>query len=701
MPIPNTDLKKLYPLPKLYNSDIATTEVTDQKAVAGETVPRRNHKTPKELKWQPAPEISTVHDIMRYASKKFGNAKALGSRKLIKMHNDSKMVKKVIDGKETEVEKKWQYFELGPYTHISFVEFEKLALQVGAGLRKLGLEPGDKLHLFAATHPHWLASAHAAMSQSIPIVTAYDTLGEEAVTHSMLQTNAKAIYLDPHLLKTLINPLKKAKDITKVIYNTSDPVKEEDIAALKEAHPHLEILSFEDVRKLGEENPIDTVPPKADDLACIMYTSGSTGTPKGVKITHKNIVASVCGICVIVGVYLGPGDGLLAYLPLAHILEFVFENTVMFVGGTLGYGNFRTLSDTNCRNCVGDIKEFKPTILVGVPAVWEQVKKGIITKVQGGSAITKSMFWGAMSTKEFLLGRGLPGVGIIDSIVFSKVREATGGKLRIAFNGGGPISKETLKFISMAICPLISGYGLTETVAAGAIQDPLKWYPDALGEVPGSVEMKLVDYEDAGYKSTNNPPQGEIWIRGHSITQGYLDNEEETKAAYTDDGWFKTGDIGEWDKNGQIKIIDRKKNLVKTVNGEYIALEKLESVYRSDSVVANICVYADQSKSKPIAIIFPAEPALKKMAQENGISGDHLEELIHDAKLQNLVHNALLATGRKGGLKGIELIDGVVLADEEWTPQNGFTTSAQKLNRKKILEHYKKEVDAAYKKAGQ
>jgi long-chain acyl-CoA synthetase len=130
------------------------------------------------------------------------------------------------------------------------------------------------------------------MSQSMPIVTAYDTLGEEAVTHSMLQTNAKAIYLDPHLLKTLIKCLNKAKDITKVIYNSSEDVKQEDIAALKEAHPHLEIMSFEDLRKLGEENPVDTVPPAPEDLACVMYTSGSTGTPKGVTIKHKNIVAS-------------------------------------------------------------------------------------------------------------------------------------------------------------------------------------------------------------------------------------------------------------------------------------------------------------------------------------------------------------------------------------------------------------------------
>jgi long-chain acyl-CoA synthetase len=377
----------------------------------------------------------------------------------------------------------------------------------------------------------------------------------------------------------------------------------------------------------------------------------------------------VAGIDLIVGDYLGPGDGLLTYLPLAHILEFVFENAVLFWGGTMGYGNFRTLSDANVRNCNGDIKEFKPTILVGVPAVWETVKKGVINKVNAGSIITKNLFWGAMAAKQFLLANNLPGVGLLDSVVFSKVREATGGKLRICFNGGGPISKDTLRFISMAIGPLISGYGLTETAAMGAVQDPLAWYPDALGDLPGCIEMKLVDFPDAGYHAASNPPQGEIWIRGGSVTSGYLDLPQENEEAFSADGWFKTGDIGEWDPNGQIKIIDRKKNLVKTINGEYIALEKLESVYRSDGVVQNLCVYADQNKTKPIAIIVPLEPALKKLAAEHGITGEH-EDLCKNDKLNSVVLKQLQETGRGGKLKGIEIIEGVVMGPEEWTPQN-------------------------------
>ncbi|KAF2019378.1 acetyl-CoA synthetase-like protein [Aaosphaeria arxii CBS 175.79] len=691
-----TDYKKLVPQARSYKSGNVTVEVPGVEKKDGETIPRRNVKAKDGLVLTPAEGVETLYDVLRYASSKYGNAKAVGSRKILNTHEETKKIKKMVDGQQQEVDKKWTYFELSSYKYKSFVEFEQEALALGAGLKSLGLEHQDRLHLFAGTSSQWLAMAHASFSQSGAIVTAYDTLGEEGLKHSMLQTKAKFMFLDPVLLPKLVNPYKDAKDVKVVIYSTKDEPKQKDIDTFTQAHPHIKVLSFDDLLKLGKENPAEPVPPKPEDLACIMYTSGSTGTPKGVLIKHRNVVASIAGVNVIVGPYLGPGDSLLAYLPLAHILEFVFENACLFWGGTMGYGTIRTLSDTSVRKCKGDIRELKPSVLVGVPQVWETVKKGIVGKVEAGGAITKNLFWGALAAKGFLLSSGLPGSGVLDSVVFNKVKDATGGRLRICLNGGGPIAKETQRFISLAITPMISGYGLTETTAMGALMDPLSWTDSALGELPACIETKLVDFADAGYFSTNKPPQGEIWIRGGGITAGYLDLEQETKESFTEDGWFKTGDIGEFDHKGQIKIIDRKKNLVKTLTGEYIALEKLESVYRSAPVVANICVYAASDKSKPIAIIYPAEPALKKIASENGIEGDHLEELVHNSKINSIILKQLQTAGQRGGLASFEIIEGVVLADEEWTPQNGLTTAAQKINRKGILEHWKKEVDHAY-----
>ena len=677
------DLKSMNPQPKVYKLPPYTVEAPGATKVDGETIPRRNIRTKDQLPVTPEEGINTVYDVVRRASRCFGNAKALGKRKLIRTHDEIKKVTKMVDGKEQEVDKKWTYFELGPYNYMSFVEYEQMVLQVGSGLRALGLHKDDRVHIFASTHPHWLATAHGAASQSMPIVTAYDTLGESGLKHSLLQARSKLIFLDPHLLTALIGPAKEAKDIQHVIYNDDDtqttkaePAKlKADIQKLKEAHPHLSVHAFSELLKLGRDNMVEPVPPQADDLCCIMYTSGSTGSPKGVLLTHKNILASVTGVNTVVGMYLGPGDGLMTYLPLAHILEFVFETTCLFWGGTMGYGGVRTLSDTEMRNCKGDLQEFKPTVLVGVPALFEKVKKGIMAKVAKMGPLKGNMFWGAVAAKSFMMANSgyLPfsgvGTSIVDTVVFKKVQEATGGRLRICMNGGGPIAKETQRFISMALAPMISGYGLTETAAMGALMDPLAWTDSALGEIPGSVEVKLVDFVDAGYRSTNSPPQGEIWIRGAAVSSGYLDLEKETQESFTADGWFKTGDIGEFDAAGQLRIIDRKKNLVKTLNGEYIALEKLESVYRSCAVVNNICVYAAQDKNKPIALVVPVEPALQKLAKDIGVTGE-FDDLCANAQVRAAVLKELQTMGRRGGLAGFEIIEGVVLSDEEWTPQN-------------------------------
>lgn len=517
---------------------------------------------------------------------------------------------------------------------------------------------------------NWLSMAHGAFTQSYTIVTAYDTLGLEGLQSSLKQTKSKAVFLDSGLLSILKNALSEAPTVEHIILNNDSEVNLDELDKLKAGFPNIQVISFDELKTLGEENPTEHLIPGPDDLACVMYTSGTSGTPKGVTIKHKAVVASVAGASSIVGDYIGPGDSLLTYLPQAHIIEFIFENAALFWGATMGYGSPKTLTDTSVRKCKGDILEFRPSILVGVPAVWETIRKGIVNKVNTNNFLARNLFWGALSLKQWLLSTGVPGVKLLDLAVFNKVRAATGGRLRICMSGGGPLAKDTQKFISTAICPLISGYGLTETGGMGALNDPRALTFEAHGDIPASVEEKLVDFAEAGYFTTNNPPQGELWIRGPSITGGYYENEEETKVALREDGWFMTGDIAEFDKNGHVKIIDRKKNLVKTLNGEYIALEKLESIYRASPLVANICVYAAQDQPKPIAIIVPAEPALLKLAQENGIEGHGLEDLVDNSRINGLVLRELQKAGRQGQLSNLEIIDGVVLDKDEWTPQN-------------------------------
>lgn len=212
----------------------------------------------------------------------------------------------------------------------------------------------------------------------------------------------------------------------------------------------------------------------------------------------------------------------------------------------------------------------------------------------------------------------------------------------------------------------------------GAICHPANWTSTALGQPTGCVEIKLVDCPSLSYLSSHTPnPQGEIWIRGPAVTSGYLSLPDENAAAFTPDGWFKTGDIGEFADadmhgagGGLLRVIDRKKNMVKTLNGEYIALEKLESIYRSCALVANICVVAAEDRSRPIAIVVPAEAALKSLAEQNGVEGETVQDLAASEKLREMALRAIQEAGRRGGLNGIEIVENIVVAREEWTPQN-------------------------------
>ncbi|GAB1315713.1 long-chain fatty acid-CoA ligase [Madurella fahalii] len=669
-----------------------TVEAAGYQAVAGETIPRRHPKAKDALVERPATDVNTTFDLLKRSAERYANEPAVGSRKLIHTHKETKKVPKVVDGETRQVDKEWTYYELSDYSYMTYQEYFTMVLQVGAGLRKLGLSPRDRLHIFATTSPQWLGMAHACSSQSMTVVTAYDTLGESGVEHSLVQSKANAMFVDPHLFKTIANPLKKAQSVRILIYNhaTHLPISDAELERFKSSHPELTILSFEELRTLGEKNPTEPVPPDPEETYCIMYTSGSTGPPKGVPVSHAGFVAAVAGLYTVMEDAVSHREYVLAYLPLAHIFELVLENLAMFVGATLGYGHPRTLADTSMRNCHGDMRTFAPTVMVGVPQIWETVKKGIESKVNSSGSLTRSLFWGAFNLKSFLVKNHLPGAAILDRLVFSKVRAMTGSRLRFIINGASGIATPTLHFMSMVVAPMLNGYGLTETCGNGALGCPLQWTPDAIGPIPAAVELKLVSLPELNYSVDSSPPQGEILIRGAPVVKEYFENPEETAKAITADGWFKTGDIGEFDEHGHVRVIDRVKNLVKLQGGEYIALEKLEAIYRGSAYVQNIMIHGESAYPKPIAIVVANEKNLAEKAKELGVDVDG--ELHRDKRVRGEVLKGLQGVAKQAGLSAMETVAGVVIVGEEWTPGNGLVTATQKINRRAVRERYAKEI---------
>ncbi|KAJ6626078.1 long-chain-fatty-acid-CoA-ligase [Mycena sp. CBHHK59/15] len=676
---------------------------------------RRLAITADRLVTQPFEGIDTVYDILEYVARTHGSRDALGWRDIVDIHEETKDVTKMVDGKEVVEKKKWKYFQLSDYQYISYVQLRDQVSEIARGLVDLGITADDVFNIYAQTSLNWQLMAHACGSISTTIATAYDTLGPAGLTHSLNEPSCVGLFTNAELLPTLLTVLSNTPTVRFVVFDGEPAAKL--LAQLKESRPDLSILSIDDLRKRGAPLSLDTLAdrrPSASTVSCIMYTSGSTGTPKGVVITHANLVASVGAVRTLLGHHLTMDDAYLAYLPLAHILEYIVELCMLFVGMPTGFGRVKTLTDASVRHCDGDIKCFRPSIMVGVPAVWETIRKGIIGKVAAGGALRSSVFRGAVEAKR----RGVPGLAkLADSVVLSSVRAATGGRLRIALSGGAAISRETQEFLSVALVMLLQGYGMTESCGMCAIVPPESFRFDAVGLPVPSIEIKVCFPMHAGYFSCGR--QGSVCIRGPSVISGYYKRPDlnADKTIFAGDGWMRTGDVGRWNADGTLTLIDRIKNLVKLASGEYIALEQLESTYKSCNYVANICVHATPDAKAPIAIIIPHEANLRAALRAGSASSSSLSsssssssnkvgpvdptkglaELCHDPRVVALVLKECNAVGKKNGFKAMETLSAVILTPDEWTPESGLVTAAQKIQRTVISKKFEKEIKEAYK----
>ncbi|EXJ91414.1 hypothetical protein A1O1_04526 [Capronia coronata CBS 617.96] len=663
--------------------------VQNEQTVQGETPPYRNVKVREGLRCIPEDGVNTVMDLVQRASRKFGSLPAVGMRKRAKTHIRSESNESDGRSKEASVP------ELTGYEFISYQQYDSLIIDIGAGLVKQGLhQRHDKICIWAHTSSHWLAVFHGAASQSIAAVTAYGSLGLSGLQHALVSTKAAALFVDEDALIRLGDALQTVAEVRLVVYDGNSDSSSAEITRLKQTMGHVAFIHFHDLVSIGRQNRCAAHLPSADNLCAIFYTSGSTGDPKGVPMKHKNVVAAVAGFDVVIGRHFDHHDRYLAYLPLAHVLEFAFEHCCLFWGVCLGYGSPRTLFDSAVHGCQGDLRELRPTFMLGVPAIWENARKTILTLINSTKLEKQTTFWEVLEAKKAAIGAGGTFSPEQDQAAFSEARGLLGGSLRFMLTGGGPIAEATQDFISFVVAPLVNGFGLTETMAIGGIMDPCQWHTGSLGSIPGSVEIKLVDHEEAGYLTTTQPPEGEIWIRGGSVAEGYWQNEEETRKAFTHDGWFKTGDIGRIDDRGTISIIGRKKNLVKTLNGEYIAIEKLESIYRAAPVVSNICIHADATRSKPIAIIIPVRQELQNLLH----FPLDMANAAQVAEARQLILPQLLEHARQHNLAGIETVEAVVISPlNEWTPLNEMTTAVGKLNRKAILKRHEENIKQLYK----
>ncbi|PKI82768.1 long-chain-fatty-acid--CoA ligase [Malassezia vespertilionis] len=653
---------------------------------------RRSFLQPEALLERPAEGVNTMVDLLHYATKKHGNTCKIGTREIVREHKDQKVVRKKVGDKEVEETKTWTFYELTPFHYTTLNQFAENVKKFAKGLGALGFDSSKRFNIFASTAANWQVAAHACFQQGVTFCTAYDTLGPTGLQVSLEEPEVRGMFTNAAHLSVVEKVLDNTPLLETIIYDGEpEPALLETIRTKLSHRQNGRIVSIDELSKLGDNHLTSAASVQPSDIACIMYTSGSTGPPKGVILTHANLVATIAACDQLLMNYLHNTDTVLCYLPLAHILEFAVECFLIFRGFTIGYGRVKTLTSTSVRHSNSDLIEFRPSLLVGVPAVWELIRKGILSKVHQSGFIKQRMFQFAFWAKR----NNVEGCKqFADSVVFKAVRQQTGGRLRLALSGGAPISRETHEFLNLALCQIVQGYGMTESSAMCAVLTPQFFKFGCVGVPMSSIEIKLVDVPETNYLSSNKKPQGEVMIRGPSVTQGYFKRPDITRETITPDGWLRTGDIGQWEDDGTLSLIDRKKNLVKLSGGEYIALERLESVYKACNMVSNICVYASSEAKQPMAIVFPREDYLRMGLEERGkkdLAQLSLEEQCKNSQVADVLLEELHKTAKANHFAPMEMLQ-VILPIAEELP----LTAAQKVQRKEVESIYGDAIKKLY-----
>uniref|UniRef100_A0A8C0YE28 long-chain-fatty-acid--CoA ligase n=1 Tax=Cyprinus carpio carpio TaxID=630221 RepID=A0A8C0YE28_CYPCA len=459
-------------------------------------------------------------------------------------------------------------------------------------------------------YKQWIIAELACYTYSMVAVPLYDTLGPEALVFIINRAKISTVICDKQdKAETLLDNCEK--NLTPVLKTIilMDPY---DTALTdRGSKSGVDILSLKDVE-----------PPKPDDLSIICFTSGTTGDPKGAMLTHENVVADAAGVVKTFESVFSPvpSDVSISFLPLAHMFERVVQCQVLesFINHMMNYfyrkGTLKSY----------DMKALQPTVFPVVPRLLNRIYDKVQSEAK--TPFKKWLLNFAIEKKCAEVKHGIiRNDSIWDKLIFHKVQESLGGRVRVMVTGAAPISPTVLTFLRASLgCQIFEGYGQTECTAACSFTLSGDWHTGHVGvPIPCNI-VKLVDVEEMNYFASDG--EGEVCVKGKNVFRGYLNDPEKTAEALDKDGWLHTGDIGKWLPSGVLKIIDRKKNIFKLAQGEYIAPEKIENVYIQSAQVAQVFVHGDSLQSSLVAIVVPDPEVLPGFAEKLGVKGS-LEEL--------------------------------------------------------------------------
>jgi long-chain acyl-CoA synthetase len=561
--------------------------------------------------------------------------------------------------------------EQGAWKSVSSRELYRRVTGVARGLLVCGVEHGDRVAILSENRPEWPIADFATLMIGAATVPIYSTLTSEQCEYVLRHSGAKIIFVSTADQLAKVLRIRSATQIERIIVMDRTPQIDPDVMWINDLY-----LNGSVERDLEFEAKARKITPQT--LATLIYTSGTTGVPKGVMLTHGNLASNI-GVSF-ESFEFKPGMTSVSFLPLAHITARHVDIGLLNLGCTLAYCPvIDELSKV--------MKEIRPTVFVSVPRVYEKIYNKVR---QGASQGLKSRIFnwamkvGDKHLNEILAGKRPKALSwkLANKLVFSKIKQAMGGRVEIFVSGGAPLGRELGEWYAKVGMQIFEGYGLTETSPVIAINCPGHNRIGSVGRPLSNVEVKTAD-------------DGEILVRGPSVFQGYWRMPEETQSAFEGD-WFKTGDVGNMDGDGFLSVTDRKKDLIKTSGGKFIAPQPIENSLKTNPLIAEAAVIGDRRKF-PAVLIAPTFVQLEDWARQNQVDFNDRAELVTHPRVQALYENIVGEVNQN--LARYEKLKKVLLLPDELSIADGTLTPTLKLRRRHLEARYRDHIERLYAEA--
>ncbi|MCA9521605.1 MAG: long-chain fatty acid--CoA ligase [Myxococcales bacterium] len=574
-----------------------------------------------------------------------------------------------------------RYKDGATWRTITWTEFGHRVRRAGLGLCSLGVEPKDRVAILSENRPEWAIADIATLSIGCADAPIYATNTPDQVAYVIQDSGSKVVFVSDHgQLDKVLQVLDRCESLTHVVSFVALP-------SGRDLPDH--VITLEALYELGDnyDDPSELERRQGlvteDDLLTLIYTSGTTGEPKGVMLTHGNIMSNLRMIDAVTDIR--ETDEALSFLPLSHS----FERTagyyiVLYKGGLINYAE-------SIPKLVENIAEVRPTLMCSVPRIFEKVYTKFMVQVEEAQGLKKTIMDWALKVGTQVSGhreRKEPVPYLLElqytlahKLVFSKLSDKLGGRIRFFVSGGAPLSGKIARFFHAAGMTILEGYGLTETAPVLTVNRLGDYKFGSVGKPVPGVTIKLAE-ED-----------GEILAKGANIMKGYYGKPEETREVLSEDGWFSTGDIGEFDENGFLTITDRKKDLIKTAGGKYIAPQKIENALKLERLIEQVNVIGDQ-RPYCIAMLVPDYVELEAWCESRGISSKNRDELVKNPTVVSEFQASVDRVNSK--LARYETIKRFLIVAEPFSQENDQLTPKMSVRRKVVNKVYADQIDALY-----